>query len=46
MRNLLRYWFTSDERVDRQTYFKHGLALALLKYAVDAALIWAFAGVP
>lgn len=45
MRDLFRFWFTSDDPVDRRTYFIHGLALASVKYLVDAALIWVFAGV-
>src|SRR5258708_37022777 len=40
MRDLLRFWFTFEGPVDRQTYLKHGLGLAALKYFVDAALIW------
>lgn len=45
MRKLLRFWFTADDRVDRRTYLEQGVALALVKYAVDAALIWVFAHV-
>lgn len=45
MKKLLRFWFIGDEHVDRRTYLEHGVALALLKYAVDAASIWAFANV-
>ena len=45
MKKLLRFWFRADDYVDRRTYLEHGVALALLKYAVDAALIWAFANV-
>ena len=45
MKKLLRFWFTADDLVDRRTYLEHGVALALAKYAVDAALIWAFANV-
>src|SRR5207244_3731197 len=39
---LLRFWFTFDSPVSRGAYLRHGLALMLVKYAVDAALIWAF----
>ncbi|MEX2153368.1 MAG: DUF805 domain-containing protein [Gemmatimonadaceae bacterium] len=46
MRQLLRLWFSPDEPVDRRTYFEHGLGLAVVKYAVDAALIWTFVHVP
>jgi uncharacterized membrane protein YhaH (DUF805 family) len=42
---LLRFWFVGDEHVNRRTYLEHGVALALVKYTVDAALIWAFANV-
>lgn len=45
MLQLIRFWFTYDGRVDRRTYLLHGFALALLKYAIDAALIWMVAGV-
>jgi uncharacterized membrane protein YhaH (DUF805 family) len=37
---LLRFWFTFEERVDRRTYFVHGLALMATKYAIDALFIW------
>ena len=40
----LRLWFGFSDAVDRGTYFQHGVALTLLKYAVDALLIWSFAG--
>lgn len=43
MRKLLRFWFTGAEPIDRRTYLEHGIALGLVKYAVDAVLIWAFA---
>lgn len=39
MRRLLRFWFTFDEPVDRGSYVRHGAALAVLKYAVDAAVV-------
>ena len=35
----LRLWFTLRDPVDRRTYFCHGLALMILKYAIDAAAI-------
>ena len=38
---LLRFWFTFESRVSRRDYLIHGLALAALKYAVDAAVIYA-----
>jgi len=41
----LRLWFRFDERVSRGTYFRHGVALTAFKYAIDALLIWRFAGV-
>lgn len=42
---LLRFWFTFESPVSRSAYLRHGLALAVVKYAVDAALIWSVAGV-
>ena len=39
----LKLWFTFQLPVDRRTYLRHGLGLAALKYAVDAALVWAVA---
>ena len=42
---LLRFWFTFDSPVTRSEYLRHGMALAIVKYAVDAAMIWAFAHV-
>ena len=42
---LLRFWFTFDAPVTRSEYLRHGMALAIVKYAVDAAMIWAFAHV-
>jgi uncharacterized membrane protein YhaH (DUF805 family) len=44
MRRLLRLWFSFAEPVDRRTYAVHGLGLMAFKYALDAALIWRFAG--
>ena len=40
----LRLWFGFDEPVSRGTYFRHGVALTAFKYALDALLIWRFAG--
>jgi len=40
---LLRFWFTFDAPVSRRAYLAHGAALMVLKYAVDATLIWALA---
>ena len=39
IRETLRFWMTLDRQVDRRTYLFHGLALAGLKYGVDAALV-------
>ncbi|MFN2567347.1 MAG: SRPBCC family protein [Gemmatimonadaceae bacterium] len=44
MRRWLRLWFTFEERVGRREYVVSGLALALIKYAGDALLVWAVAG--
>lgn len=41
----LRLWFGFSDQVDRGTYLRHGVALTALKYAIDAVLIWRFAGV-
>lgn len=45
IRSLLRFWFTFEKPVGPRAYFTHGFGLALLKYAVDAALIAAFTGI-
>ena len=45
LRQLARFWFTFESPVDRRTYFRHGLALALVKYAIDAAVIGLVAGI-
>ncbi len=37
-------WFSFSQPVDRRTYAVHGFGLMAFKYAVDAALIWRFAG--
>src|SRR6266550_8764444 len=39
-----RLWFGFSDPVDRGTYLRHGLGLMALKYAIDALLIWRFAG--
>ena len=38
VRRYLRLWFTFEDRVDRRTYFVHGLALMAVKYLVDATV--------
>ena len=40
----LRLWFGFRDPVSRGTYFRHGLGLMVLKYAIDALLIWRYAG--
>src|SRR5882762_8948468 len=40
----LRLWFGFSDPVDRGTYLRHGLGLTALKYAIDALLVWQFAG--
>ena len=42
--DLLRFWFTFDAPVSRGAYFAHGAALMVVKYAVDATLIWTLTG--
>jgi uncharacterized membrane protein YhaH (DUF805 family) len=41
---LLRYWFTFEDAVTRRDYLRHGVALMLLKYGVDAVLVFAATG--
>ena len=41
----LRLWFGFHEPVSRGTYFRHGVGLTAFKYAIDALLIWRFAGI-
>jgi hypothetical protein len=31
VKKLLRFWFKSEEPVDRRRYLEHGVGLALLK---------------
>jgi len=40
----VRLWFGFRDPVDRGTYFRHGVGLMAFKYAIDALLIWHFAG--
>jgi uncharacterized membrane protein YhaH (DUF805 family) len=40
----VRLWFGFRDPVDRGTYFRHGVGLMGLKYAIDALLILGFAG--
>jgi uncharacterized membrane protein YhaH (DUF805 family) len=40
----VRLWFGFRDPVDRGTYFRHGVGLMALKYAIDTLLIWRFAG--
>ena len=42
MRRWLRLWFSFHDPVDRRTYLLHGAGLMLLKYGVDAAVVWTF----
>jgi len=44
LRRWLRLWFSSHAPVDRRAYVQSGVALMLLKYTVDASLVWAFVG--
>jgi len=39
MSDLLRFWFRLDRRVTAGAYLRHGFALMVVKYGVDAALI-------
>jgi len=40
----VRLWFGFRDPINRGTYFRHGAGLMALKYAIDALLIWRFAG--
>ena len=44
MSRWLRLWFSFREPVDRRAYVQSGAGLMLFKYAVDASVVWAFAG--
>ena len=44
MRRWLRLWFSFSDPVDRRAYVQSGATLMLLKYTVDASVVWAFAG--
>jgi len=41
---LLRLWFGLSDRVSQRAYLYSGLGLMALKYAVEAGLIWLYAG--
>jgi uncharacterized membrane protein YhaH (DUF805 family) len=41
---LLRYWLAFEDPVTRRDYLRHGAALILLKYGVDALLVFAATG--
>src|SRR5216117_1877629 len=41
----LRLWFGFSDPVGRDTYVRHGLGLTAFKYAIDALLVWQFAGI-
>lgn len=41
---LLRYWFTFEDPVTRRDYLRHGAALMLVKYGVDALLVFSATG--
>lgn len=41
--DLLRFWFTFDAPVSRRAYLAHGAGLMVVKYVVDATLIWVLA---
>ncbi|PYO26984.1 MAG: hypothetical protein DMD73_10915, partial [Gemmatimonadetes bacterium] len=44
MRRWLRLWFSFHDPVDRRAYVQSGAVLTLLKYTVDASVVWAFVG--
>lgn len=41
---LLRFWFALDQPVGRRDYLLHGLVLVIVKYGVDATLVWVATG--
>jgi len=42
--DLLTFWMDPATPIGRGTYLRHGLALAAVKYAGDAAIVWTMAG--
>jgi len=44
LRRWLRLWFSFHDPVDRRAYVQGGAVLMLLKYTVDASVVWAFVG--
>jgi len=44
LRRWLRLWFSFHDPVDRRAYVQSGAVLTLLKYTVDASVVWAFVG--
>ena len=42
--NLLALWFGLSSRVDRRRYLLSGAGLTVLKYLVDATVVWRFTG--
>jgi uncharacterized membrane protein YhaH (DUF805 family) len=44
MKRWLRLWFTFEERVGRREYIVSGILLAIVKYTLDAALVWVATG--
>jgi len=41
LRRWLRLWFSFHDPVDRRAYVQSGAVLMLLKYTVDASVVWA-----
>lgn len=44
MRVQLSLWFGLSQRIDRRTYALTGVGLMLLKYLVDATVVWSYTG--
>jgi hypothetical protein len=42
--SVFRTWMQVGEPIDRATYLRHGLALALVKYAGDVLIVWTASG--
>jgi uncharacterized membrane protein YhaH (DUF805 family) len=44
LRELARFWWTFDDPVNARAYFRHGVALAAVKFAGDTVLVFAATG--
>src|SRR4051794_18778113 len=44
MDEVLPLWFGFERPVDRRAYLLNGIALTVIKFCIDSALLWQFAG--